>query len=389
MHIIYVSSAMDPESFSQLFCNSAKIPGQQAQKFNRLMIDGLGKNGVKVTALSGVPVTAANCAKKWIPGWTVRLGDVTYRYPCTLNVPKIKNLWQMAAVFFSTLKRSFRSDSAVVYDVLNASVAYGAVLAGRLMRRPCIGVVTDLPQLMVTGTKASHTKLVNKVMEKSTAYVFLTEAMNDKVNPTGKPYVIIEGCCDVNMEQVNCKSATEGDRVCMYAGLLDARYGVKAMVEAFLLADVPGTQLHIYGGGPYATELEEVAKTHPNVIYRGTVMNSEVVAAELEASLLINPRPTREEFTKYSFPSKNLEYMASGTPVLTTKLPGMPEEYYPYVYLFDAETVEGMAQTIKTVLTLPDHSLIQKGRTAKQFAMEKKNNVCQTEKLVEMLKRSK
>ena len=55
------------------------------------------------------------------------------------------------------------------------------------------------------------------------------------------------------------------------------------------------------------------------------------VAEELKATLLVNPRPTTEEFTIYSFPSKNMEYMASGTPLLTTKLPGMPEEYHQYV----------------------------------------------------------
>ena len=60
------------------------------------------------------------------------------------------------------------------------------------------------------------------------------------------------------------------------------------------------------------------------------------------ATLLINPRFSNEEYTKYSFPSKNMEYMASGTPILTTKLPGMPKEYYEYIYLFEEESIEGM-----------------------------------------------
>lgn len=386
MHITYVSSAMEKESFAKLFRDSAKVPGQQAQKFNRLMIEGIGKNGVCVTALSGVPVTPANCPRKFVPGRTIRAENVTYRYPATLNIRGIKNLWQMAAVFFSTLKACTKKESAVVCDVLNASVAYGAVLAGRLMGRPCIGIVTDLPHLMVTGTNTGHTKLVNKVMSLCTGYVFLTQAMNEAVNPKGKPFVIIEGCCDITMMDTVSGEKPQGNRICMYAGLLDARYGAKAMVEAFIAADVPNTVLHLYGSGPYVPELENVVKTHSNVVYHGTVMNDEIVAAELKASLLINPRPTHEEFTKYSFPSKNMEYMVSGTPVLTTKLPGMPEEYYPYVYLFDDETVEGMAHTLKAVLTLPVQTLSEKGSQAKQFVLEKKSNVYQTKKLVDMLR---
>ena len=385
MRITYVSSAMEKESFSRLFTDSKKMPGQQAQKFNRVMIEGLGKNGVLVTALSGVPVTPFNFPHKWVKGQSIPEETVLWRYPATLNIRGIKNLWQMTAVFFGTLKSCFRKDSAVVCDVLNASVAYGAVLAGRLLGRPCIGVVTDLPHLMVTGTDAGHTKLVNRILKLCTGYVFLTQAMNDVVNPKGKPYVIIEGACDSAMAQVACSEKPAGERVCMYAGLLDARYGAKAMVDAFLVANVPGVKLHIYGGGPYVPELEEVVKNHHNVVYHGTVLNDAIVTAEQQATLLINPRPTHEEFTKFSFPSKNMEYMASGTSVLTTKLPGMPEEYYPYVYLFEDETVEGMAKTLQQVLSLSREELAQKGSTAKQFVLEKKSNVCQAKKLLDML----
>ena len=46
-----------------------------------------------------------------------------------------------------------------------------------------------------------------------------------------------------------------------------------------------------------------------------------------------------------------MEYMASGTPVLTTRLPGMPAEYYPYVEFIDEETPEGIARALKRVLS--------------------------------------
>jgi len=43
--------------------------------------------------------------------------------------------------------------------------------------------------------------------------------------------------------------------------------------------------------------------------------------------------------------------MASGVPLLTTKLPGMPEEYNDYVYLFDDESVQGMRKTLDYLLS--------------------------------------
>ena len=38
----------------------------------------------------------------------------------------------------------------------------------------------------------------------------------------------------------------------------------------------------------------------------------------------VNPRQNNEEFTKYSFPSKTMEYLASGVPVVAYKLDGIP-----------------------------------------------------------------
>ena len=115
------------------------------------------------------------------------------------------------------------------------------------------------------------------------------------------------------------------------------------------------------------------------------LLNAQIVDKEQEATLLINPRPTGEAYVKYSFPSKTMEYMASGTPVLTTVLPGMPKEYHPYVYLLEDETAEGIAEQLKQILANSDETLFRKGAEARRFVLEQKNNVIQAQKILEML----
>ena len=115
------------------------------------------------------------------------------------------------------------------------------------------------------------------------------------------------------------------------------------------------------------------------------LLNSQIVEKEQEAALLVNPRPTHEEFVKYSFPSKTMEYMASGTPVLTTRLPGMPKEYYPYVDFIEEESADGIAAALRKVLATSDEELFAKGNAARQFVLEGRNNVVQAEKLLTML----
>ena len=111
------------------------------------------------------------------------------------------------------------------------------------------------------------------------------------------------------------------------------------------------------------------------------------MAAELKASLLVNPRPTNEDYVKYSFPSKNMEYMASGTPVITTHLPGMPDEYLPYVFLFEDETVSGMINMLQKILLLSNEELYTMGFRAKKFVLENKNSVVQARRILDMIRK--
>lgn len=384
MQIIYVSTSMDTGDFAELFRDSKTMPGQQGPKFNRLLIEGLAANGVHVRACTGRPVTGANCAELFLPAKThVKSPRLTYYYGSILNLPVVKNLWQMASAYVSVL--TGKEAGAVVCDVLNASIAFGASLAAKHRGIPCVGIVTDLPELMVTGTRKGHIRLVEKCIRNCTAYVLLTQAMNEKVNPVQKPYIIIEGLCDSQMDHEKKPALSSPVKKCMYAGLLDARYGVQALVDGFVQAAVPDTELHIYGSGPYEQTLLQVAREHPQVVYHGVVMNSEVVQAELEADLLINPRPTHEEFTKYSFPSKNMEYMASGTAVLTTRLPGMPEEYCHYVYLAEEESAEGMAAVLRQILAQDRETLNRMGASGREFVLSRKNNIAQAARLLELI----
>ena len=118
----------------------------------------------------------------------------------------------------------------------------------------------------------------------------------------------------------------------------------------------------------------------------GCVRNSEIVEMQRKATLLINPRPSDEEFCKYSFPSKTIEYMASGTPVLMTRLPGVPAEYFEYVYIINDETVEGVCDALRRVLAQPEDELTRFGLAAREFVAENKGCATQCERIIDFLK---
>ena len=243
----------------------------------------------------------------------------------------------------------------------------------------------DLPDMLL-GSNLSK-KISKYVISHCTDYVILTDAMNEHVNPQGRPYVVLEGHSDIFMREKPVSLDIKiSPRICMYAGAISKLFGLPALIEGFLAASIENAELHLYGPTDFEEELKEICSRHPNVVYGGLLLNQEIVEKELEATLLVNPRPTNEEYVKYSFPSKNMEYMASGTPLLTTVLPGMPKEYYPYVYLLEEETSEGIAAALKDIFAKSDEELLQKGLAAKEFILNTKNNVVQAEKILEMLK---
>lgn len=385
MHIVYAVTGCSDKTYRQLFENQKKKPAYQSQKYHRLMIEGLAAH-CRVDVVANPPVNRAVLQKNVVHLPPETEGGANYQYISAYRNPVRK----LMHVFFGTFYRTFRladRDCAVVVDCLNRTAALAAMLAARLRRRPCVGIVTDLPDMFQCGRFSKN--CANFVIRRCTHHVLLTEAMHRYLSEklgVSKPYVVLEGHADIRME--NLKPGLEKKthpRVCLYAGLINREYGIADLVEGFRQADISDAQLHIYGSGDYEKELREIAAQDPRVKYGGVILSSEVVAREQEATLLVNPRPTNVEFVKYSFPSKTMEYMSSGTPVLTTLLPGMPEDYYPYVSFIQEETPEGIADALGRVLENPESALFARGLSARRFILEKKNNVSQAGKLLNML----
>ena len=392
--ILYISTLCSDKVSNYILATSHKIPGQAVQKFHRLLAQGfaLHPNECQIETLTSLPITPYNHNKKiWnLPRET--LNNITYNYVPMLNVPFIKNIGVFLFTFFKVFfwSLSGKKQRVILCDILNLSLCSAAFFATKLTGAKNVTIVTDLPGNMVSNNpkKSSvfgtiYTQLISFILTRFSGYVLLTEQMNAVVNPKNRPYLVMEGLVDVNMDKtVNDLNRKAEEKVLIYAGGLYARYGIKNLIEAFAMVPDSDARLHLYGHGEMVKDMNNYTKNDPRLIYMGIVPNGEVVSDQLKATLLINPRPTIEEFTKYSFPSKNMEYMVSGTPMVTTKLPGMPMEYLDYVYLFEEENTEGIYQTLAKLLSKSREELHNFGIRAKSFVIKNKNNKMQAEKIL-------
>lgn len=396
MNIIYITSACSQSKFEEEVSSNKNSFAFQNQIFHNLLIRGLSViEDVKVIVISTFPLDRTQKRMRY----EEEMEDgVKYIYPSYFNIPLIHRYGK----YINTrkiIKRYLSQCSIIVCNVLD----YDMCLAAQAIKKinpniRIVGVVTDIPSISsgASFVESSSLKLklssllksfYNKSIYNYDAFLFLAEPMNRIINRNNRPFCVIEGFSDIKMMKVDNKIMDKSTpKVLLYAGGIHAEYGIKKLVEAFVEAKISGWELHVYGNGNYRQSLIKLCELNNAIKYFGVKPNSEIVEKQIKASLLVNPRPTDEEYVKYSFPSKTMEYMASGTPLLTTHLPSMPKEYYPFVYFIDDETNEGFRKALRYFLSKDADELHAFGSKAKAFVLTEKNNLMQARKFYNFLK---
>ena len=398
INIVFISSACSKKTYSEIFLMRNRRILDPSQKFLEQLMSGTSKNeGTNVISISARPVSASSTSKKYFAHFEETENQIKYVYPSFVN----GKILRYATCFFSTLretakvlKKIEKKETVLICDPLTVEVSLAARIAGCLFGVKSLAIITDIPFWATEmkqhkyGTvrkkfQQMYEKISFKEIGKYDGYILLTDSMNEIVNKKKRKYMVLEGSIDYRLKEKN-DTNEEPSRVVLYAGGIYEKYGVKNLVEAFIKSDIDGYELHLYGEGSYVDELKQMCKENKKVKYKGCALNTDLVEIEKKAMLLVNPRFSDEEYTKYSFPSKTLEYMSSGTAVLSTRLKGIPREYDSYLYYFDGETVPQMCNTLRKILSLSTEELIMKGKSSQKFVFENKSSNVQGKKIIQL-----
>ena len=392
MNILYISSACSEKVMKFVFEELTDKSGIAIQKFHLLLLSGFanGKSNT-VQTLSTIPVSPGNHHKKFWNTKADEFNKIQFNYIPIINVSILKNSIVFIYSFFKCLFWKFPEKSQskmVICDVLSIALSSASLLAFKIRGVKTIGLVTDIPGISAKTNGSTLNKIFEGIAKyflyKYDGYILLTKQMNEVANPKGKKFIIMEGLVDGKMiSEENTLERKNKNRILLYAGGLYEKYGIKILIEAFNKLGDTDLRLYLYGTGPMNADMDDYMKKDHRIKYFGVLPNHEVVKTQLSATLLINPRPTSEEYVKYSFPSKNMEYMASGTPVVTTLLPGMGTEYMPYVYIIREENVNGIYKTLNKLLSKSAEELHQFGQKAKCFVIQNKNNNIQAKRIID------
>lgn len=305
----------------------------------------------------------------------------------SLNVRIIKQVWTIISLIRESRPFIKQSESQVV--VLIPYMVFRHVFTLRILKllypkkviQACV-----VPDIFFPHNRVK--RLVNKMTERMAshfdAFVFYTRKMADHLKVSEGRYEVIEG-----FREVPERSPLTGEIFkVVYAGSLNINYGIVRLIDAFSLIKDNEIELHLYGEGSAVSIIRDVANHDKRIIYHGKVSNAEATNAIYSASVLINPRNSSDgAYTEYSFPSKDIEYMATGIPTLLCKLPGMPNEYYGKFIDLEDGSPEHIANSIEGVKNMSLDERTAFGDKARSFIKERMDSSLQTARIVALFNR--
>lgn len=256
-------------------------------------------------------------------------------------------------------------------------------------------IIADIPEFAAARTYSGLRKIYNDYQVRQTnalysyidRFVLLTKQMADRLHIT-VPFMVLEGIATGNDAVCDDRLAVElkDDKYILYSGTLNYKFGIDVLLDAFSKMKEPDIKLVICGFGEAEEWIREKQEADKRIVYLGRVDRKAVLPLQRGATILVNPRQNNEEFTKYSFPSKNLEYLSSGVPVVAYKLDGIPDEYDDYIFYPKDNSPEELARVLKEVAAMSGEQRREIGAKGQRFVDEEKNYLVQTKHILDFIK---
>ena len=389
MNILFLGSVYSPNIYNNCLVNKVKLDWA-AYFLQKSLLQGFKENSCSIECIY-VP-TISYKDKLFVHPEEFEDEYTAYNHSLfTVNLPGVKQLFTPFVFRTSSFKLQYKPDIVFLYSVQSFSLKIASLLKRKYPQARVVLLVPDLPEFMsgsqnkvYRGMKAVEDKLVRKYSSVVDGYVLLAPRMKERLPIGNKPWCVIEG---IYNSEITCNEVEKfPHKTILYTGNLGKRYGLIDLLNAFSEIKSNDYRLWICGDGDSLPEYLERQKIDSRIKYLGVLPREDILKLQKQATILINPRHRTDEYTKYSFPSKTMEYMASGTPVLMSRLECLPKEYLEHIYFFEDESVEGMRNAIEKICSKPQEELYQFGKEASKFIFEEKTPTMQVKHIIDFIK---
>ncbi len=252
-------------------------------------------------------------------------------------------------------------------------------------------IVPDLPQYTYLEENISITNKIRRYIKNEGLYknlkyidgfIALTKGIEEKVNKYKKPFMIIEGIA--SEKKMVLSKENDEEKIILYTGTLRKKYGIMTLLEAFKDIEFSKYKLYICGKGEAEEDIKEYAISDKRIVYKGLVTQEEAIRLQSIATVLVNPRPNNDDFIKYSFPSKTIEYLSSGKPVICHRLDCIPSDYDEYLFYINDLSCRALKEKIIEVCEMSSEDRHKVGIRGQQFINTQKSESVQGAKVIKL-----
>jgi glycosyltransferase involved in cell wall biosynthesis len=314
-----------------------------------------------------------------------------------INLPGLKLVSRLFGSLSSLLARRGPSPDFVCVYAAHSPNLIAALVYKKLRGVPYVVYVADLPLFMDLGIHRSALRralkkldasMINCLLRQAAGLIVVTKPMvTDNTALQSCRYLVLEGIAEVVDEpMVPASEDAKAKRIIFYAGGLNKAYGIKELVEGFKRADLHDVELWLCGRGDLEEYVKSEAGQNSAIRSMGYITPAEVAEIQARSSLLMLTRDPDLTYTRYSFPSKLLEYLASGVPTMTTRLYGIPDEYYAYVNAIDDASVEGVAKSLQVFFAEDYNVFKEKAQKGKAWVAREKTGGAVGTKIMDFIK---
>ena len=365
MNVLVFTSAMIDSDFAS-YQEVAKIkPNPSNQNFYSKLIKTLAiRNNVSV--VSHRPLVKGMFKQNAVFSDFAIDGKTKYYYTYNKCGKSFKILGEKRSIENSAKKaiEDFVSnDFIIITDTLRLNLIKTAKKIAKQYGVKVIGMLTDNPFNLSSGGSFIKNSL-RKEVSTLDGYLSLTQNLVIAFNQHVPSYVF-EGL--VTEEKEGKKDPIHN--YFYFGGSLYERYGVKTLVDAFHDSNV-NCKLVLAGSGPLDKYIEEMAEKDYRILYLSQISKEKNIAYMRNSIANINPRPLDKKLDEESVPSKLIEYLSIGTPVISTKYPKLYSLFKDDVAWIDGNDLISMKIALESYDISKQEEHLKKAATARRKVFE-------------------
>lgn len=224
-----------------------------------------------------------------------------------------------------------------------------------------------------------------RAFKKFNGVITLSTLLGNKLSNSKKNVLVLEGGINFSDFDEILRPKRNKKLVVLYSGLLSKITGVDQLILAIEKIKDPDLEFRFTGRGELINDICLLAERDHRVKFIGFLDRKDYINQLEQANILVNPRNMQLPQNLNNFPSKIIEYLASGRVIISTRFAGY--EKFEDNIIFSDNNYENIADAIMKIVKsygeIYESSFNKNRQLAQQYDWSK-----QAEKVVNFVKKT-